>query len=726
MSQQSLVSALLLGAAYSHSIMHRSYPSPEGTHHGRSDEYFRSVRSQPADSLKDRFSEHYAKVITNGKQNGYLSPDHGVPYHSVETLMVEAPDYGHETTSEAYSEYLWLTAVNIWASGGDTSDFEAAWTNLETYIIPSEQHQPTSTAYDPSSPAAYAPEENTPSDYPVTCDRNVQTGQDDLNDELAAVYGSGNKLSQFYATHWLLDVDNVYGFGQFESGSTSDRNVFVNSYQRGANESVWRTVPQPEWDAFKYGGKCGYLQLDLYDPEYACDEQWRYTGAPDADARTIQATYWAYNLSNGGVTEQVQKAVKLSDFIRYSMFDKYFKVVPCYSPNCPAVSFENGWNATFYLISWYMAWGGPITDTYWGFRIGSSHVHQGYQNAMAAYVLSTVPAFESKTTGGKGQWAGARYKTIDFWEWLQSEEGAIAGGATNSFNGQYGNPAEGGITGYFSNGMAYQWEPVYHDPPSNDWFGMQAWSQERNAEYCYLSGDGRACGIVKKWVSWIMSLQSKIILPDNDYAVPSNLAWTGQPDNYTGSPHSNSNLHVAVVDYSKDVGVASALAHALTFYAAQSGDSASQTMARELLDRIYMYADDIGVAVNESRQDYIGNEYGLGFWEPVYVPADLPNGQSVDFGQMPNGDAIKPGITFLDIRSWYKNDPSWPIVEQAKQNGVAPVFQYHRMWAQAEFGIATADYARLFGSNSSYYVGQEQDKDMYFEDAHYADRIHTE
>ena len=103
-------------------------------------------------------------------------------------------------------------------------------------------------------PASYAPEENSPSDYPVQIDRNVKTGQDDLNDELAAVYGSGNKLSQIYATHWLLDVDNIYGFGKHESGSKSDRNVYVNSYQRGANESVWRTVPQPEWEAFKYGG----------------------------------------------------------------------------------------------------------------------------------------------------------------------------------------------------------------------------------------------------------------------------------------------------------------------------------------------------------------------------------------------------------------------------------------------------------------------------------------
>ena len=449
----------------------------------------------------------------------------------------------------------------------------------------------------------------------------------------------------------------------------------------------------------------------VYDPEYACDEHWSYIGHPHADTRTIQATYWAYNFSDGNVSPQVQKAVKLSDFIRYSMFDQCFKTIPCYDPDCPAVTFANGWNATFNLIGWSLAWLGPITDTYYGARIGSSDIHQGHQNALTAYVLSTIPAFESKTTGGKGQWAGVRYKTIDFWEWLQSEEGAIAGGATNSYDGVYGNPAEGGITGYFSDGMAYQWEPHMHDPPSNNWFGWQSFSQERNAEYCFLSGDGRACGILKKWVSWIISMKDKILLDNNDYQVPSNLSWSGQPDNYTGSPHTNPNLHVKVVNFSKDVGSASALAHVLTYYAAATGDAQSQTFARELLDRIWMYADSIGIGVNESRQDYVGGPDGQGFWEPIYVPADLPNGQSVNYGHYPDGDPIVPGDTFLDIRSWYRNDPLWPKVEQAKSSGKAPVFVYHTFWSQAEYAIACADYARLFGNSSSYFV---HDKDLYF------------
>ena len=36
---------------------------------------------------------------------------------------------------------------------------------------------------------------------------------------------------------------------------------YINTFQRGPQESVWETVPQPTCDTFKYGGKNGYLDL---------------------------------------------------------------------------------------------------------------------------------------------------------------------------------------------------------------------------------------------------------------------------------------------------------------------------------------------------------------------------------------------------------------------------------------------------------------------------------
>jgi len=60
-------------------------------------------------SYKDLFLELYGKI--KDPKNGYFSPDEGIPYHSIETLIVEAPDYGHVTTSEAFSYYVWLEAM---------------------------------------------------------------------------------------------------------------------------------------------------------------------------------------------------------------------------------------------------------------------------------------------------------------------------------------------------------------------------------------------------------------------------------------------------------------------------------------------------------------------------------------------------------------------------------------------------------------------------------------
>ena len=77
--------------------------------------------------------------------NGYFSPK-GIPYHSVETLIVEAPDYGHETTSETYSYWLWLEA-DYGRVTGDWTNFNNAWTNMETYAIPSDAQQPGQCTY---------------------------------------------------------------------------------------------------------------------------------------------------------------------------------------------------------------------------------------------------------------------------------------------------------------------------------------------------------------------------------------------------------------------------------------------------------------------------------------------------------------------------------------------------------------------------------------------------
>ncbi|MFF4826223.1 glycoside hydrolase family 48 protein [Streptomyces sp. NPDC001312] len=626
-----------------------------------------------------RFLDLYGK-ITN-PANGYFSPD-GVPYHSVETLIVEAPDHGHETTSEAYSYLLWLQAMYGKVTG-DWSKFNGAWSIMEKYMIPTHADQPTNSFYTASKPATYAPELDTPNQYPARLDSGVSVGPDPIASELKSAYGTDD----VYGMHWIEDVDNVYGYGntpggQCEAGPTAKGPSYINTFQRGAEESVWETVPQTTCDAFKYGGKNGYLDLFTGDDSYA--KQWKYTDAPDADARAVQAAYWA-NLwakaqgKGTDVSATVAKAAKMGDYLRYSMYDKYFKKIGnCTGPSsCPA---GTGKDASHYLLSWYYAWGGATdTSAGWAWRIGSSHVHGGYQNPLAAYALSSNADLKPKSATGAADWSKSLQRQLEFYRWLQSSEGAIAGGATNSWQGRYATPPAGTPTFY---GMYYDWQPVYHDPPSNQWFGFQAWSMERVAEYYQQTGDAAAKTVLDKWVKWALSKTT--VNPNGTFQIPSTLQWSGQPDTWNASsPGSNSGLHVTVADYTNDVGVAAAYAKTLTYYAARSGDAQAKSTAKALLDGMWSNnQDSLGIAVPETRTDYSR------FGDKVYVPSGWT-------GTMPNGDKIDSSSTFASIRSFYKNDPAWSKIESYLKGGAAPVFTYHRFWAQADIALAMGSYAEL-------------------------------
>jgi hypothetical protein len=629
-----------------------------------------------------RFLSLYGKITDPA--SGYFSPE-GIPYHSVETLIVEAPDYGHETTSEAYSYMIWLQAMYGQVSG-DWAKFNAAWATMEKYMIPQHADQPTNASYNPSAPATYAPEHPLPSDYPSQLDGNIKVGVDPIAAELKSAYGTDD----IYGMHWLQDVDNIYGYGDTpgggcEAGPSAPGPSYINTFQRGEQESVWETVPQPTCDAFKYGGKNGYLDLFTGDSTYA--QQWKYTDAPDADARAIQAAYWADTWAKAqgkgaDVATTVAKAGKMGDYLRYSFFDKYFKKIGnCTNPSTCAAG--TGKDSEHYLLSWYYAWGGSSgTGGGWSWRIGDGASHFGYQNPLAAYALTTDSAMAPKSTTGKQDWTTSLSRQLEFYQWLQSSEGAIAGGATNSWDGAYAQPPAGTPTFY---GMAYDWEPVYHDPPSNQWFGMQAWSMERVAEYYQQTGDAKAKAILDKWVTWAISQTT--INADGTFKIPSDLQWTGAPDTWNASsPGTNAGLHVTVSAYGNDLGVAAAYAKTLSYYAAKSGNAAAKTTAKALLDGMWgKYQDPLGIATPETRTDF--NRFD----DPVYVPSTFS-------GTMPNGDKIDSNSTFIELRSFYKNDPNWSKVQAYLNGGTAPSFTYHRFWAQADIAMAMGAYGLLFGA----------------------------
>jgi hypothetical protein len=642
------------------------------------------------------FLDLYDKITNTS--NGYFSPQ-GIPYHSVEELIVEAPDYGHETTSETYSYWLWL-AADYGRVTGDWTSFNGAWSNMQQYMIPNAANQPGCTGYNKSSPATYGPEEPSPSDYPVTLNSSVPVGSDPLYSELQSTYGN----CDIYAPMWIMDTDNRYGFGQQEDGTSTPS--WINSYQRGAQESVWDTVPQPDWDSLKDGESgSGYLGL-FNNGGGSFAAQYKYTDAPDADARLVQAAYWAeqYATAQGNqsqVASTMTDAAKLGDFVRYSMFDKYFKQISANcsqvgSVSCPAGTSKS--NEDTYLLSWYYAWGGSTTGA-WSWRISGTEVHEGYQNPLAAYALSTTSSLVPQSSSAQSDWGTSLTTQMNMMQWLQSAEGAIAGGITNNWGGNYGDAAKPPSGDPTFDGMYYDWEPEYHNPPSNQWFGYQAWPMERVAEYYYATGNAQAGAILKKWVAWAESV-STVNTSTGAICLPGTMTWTGQPaENWTTGtsasvqPPANSGLHVSVSGCSADLGVSGSLAKTYMYYAAKSGDTTAETAAQNIIDVIHeFYGDSLGYSAPETRADY--SNFGEAFNTTDYEGVYIPSGWS---GTYPGAGTIgSADDTFLSIRPWYTSVPDFPEVQNYLDGGSAPVFNYHRFWAEADIATAFDAFAYLF------------------------------
>jgi len=244
--------------------------------------------------------------------------------------------------------------------------------------------------------------------------------------------------------------------------------------------------------------------------------------------------------------------------------------------------------------------------------------------------------------------------------------------------------------------MYYDPAPQYHNPPSNQWFGYQTWPMERVAEYYFVSGNAQAKAILDKWVAWAESVTT--VNPTTGVlTTPGTLNWSGQPDtSYTSGatpPAANTGLHVTTTGTATDIGVATSLAKVYSYYAAKSGNTTAQTAAQNILDIVHKnFADSLGFSAPETRTDYknFNVAYNTTNFEGLFVPAGFT-------GTMPGGIAINSSTnTFLSIRPWYKNDPAWPKVQAFLNGGSAPVFNYHRFWAEADVATAFDTFAQLF------------------------------
>ena len=678
----------------------------------------REAPGRPREAV--RFMSLYDDVVTQGETNGYLSSHNkvsggfGVPYHSVEALCVEAPDYGHLTTSEAMSYLVWIASMRDYLATkntgyGSTGELGKAWSTMEA-LIPGANSLSASAIqsnYWGDTPSAqYSKEFDTPKEYPQAGDAN-NVGKDPMAAAYKSKYGSDKGL---YLMHWLADVDDWYGYGGRTFSNTEllyGKMTFINTFQRGATESCFETVPHPSVEQLKYGNARGIIGIFSADSQPAA--QWRYTNAPDAEGRAIQGVYFAERQNVSGYSELTGKAGKMTDFLRSDMFDKYYKKIGCQSDRDMA----NDYSSCHYLMSWYTSWGGSIDDGGyggWRWKIGCSHVHQFYQNPLLAYTAvydtSGIGSASGKADKFAEDWETSLYRQLEFYQWLQSKEGPFAGGCTNSWKGQYQTYPTGTTTFY---DMAYVPHPVYEDPGSNGWIGNQVWSTQRLCElYYYAKNDAKDAKVVSmlesilpSWVDffldsvkWDADAEAASKTKGATYAIPSTLVWTGAPETWNGSKPATSSVSCKIDGYTtSDVGVCSSLANALIWYAAAVGTSDSRgkealETANKLISRMWeLNRDDIGVSGLESN-----GSFKRIFEEEVYIPSTYT-------GTMPNGDAIKSGIKFKDIRTQYKLDQRYSDLETYyTDNGNTEGFTFylHRFWHQGDVLMAMGSMATLF------------------------------
>jgi len=121
--------------------------------------------------------------------------------------------------------------------------------------------------------------------------------------------------------------------------------------------------------------------------------------------------------------------------------------------------------------------------------------------------------------------------------------------------------------------------------------------------------------------------------------------------------------------------------------------SAGRVPAGLLIDTIHKYyADPLGFSSPETRTDYSNftSAYNTTNYEGVYIPSGWT-------GKYPGGIPLSSSTnTFLSIRPWYIGDPQWSKVQAYLNGGSAPVFNYHRFWAEVDIATAFESFAQLF------------------------------
>lgn len=703
--------------------------------------------SETADVFLQRF--RWAYDTLKAPANGYFGPPAGpkartIPYHAREkTIIVEAPDWTHESVSETVSFWMKLEA---WKAilDGDASGINACWNTIEQSFIPDGTYGQPWGAYTPDAPAAYVPDAVNLEDTPLDYDTSRDAGPDPLYQPLKTAYGNSN----VYLMHWLLDVDGDYGFRNPDGSRVG---VFINNYQRGPAEDGLATITHACYDDFENGGHPEFGWQPIYSqakPVYPDSQnpneyskQWNYSVAPDAESRVIASAYLAAIKTSGlNLIQSNTKAKKMADYQRYALYDKYFQPIQGYDQS-----------GCHYLLSWGCGFGGGVpedgNDSYWGFRIGNSEVHFGYNCVDVAYACKTGGIYAPNAAGAPAQYAVSLSRQLELIRWLQSPEGPIAGGVTSNWKGRYETPTDGRQTAKFY-GMYYTYSPSWQNPPSNNWTGYQAWGVERVAAlYVDVAGktDAEAqslafrCGVIlDRWVKWFMQSctldvgagvlaypinsrwTSDTAIPGQTATVPTrhgdyeflpSLEWdsTGNYEAFwSAGSVPNPNLHYFTTEMGWDPGTAGGFVQILVEYCQakkmlNGGVLAGMIPGTSIsLPSVLQRAKDIMEIVWQKRSQYgFGSEGSLAIPrldDVLWIPPEFGT------GAMPNGEVLANGqTTFASMRaSLYEATAEWQGIRDYLDGvtTVEPRTTYHRFWNGVDVAVAFGMLSRYFGSQS--------------------------
>lgn len=699
---------------------------------------------QPEINWLERFTTMYTAI--KAPASGYFGPPTGpkarqVPYHAREkAIVVEAPDWSHESVSETVSFWVKLEA---WYSilNNNPASLNTVWNTIESNWIPNAAQGQPWGAYTPDAPAGYTPDAHTLQETPMKSTNDFTVGADPLYQSLLAAYGT----KTVYLMHWLLDVDGDYGFKNPDGTKTS---VFINNYQRGPVEDGLATITHPCYDDYTNGGgPYGFQPIynrshELYSDGGPHDfsKQWNYSMAGDADSRAAAQIFWAGALMTSGTVPATvtNKAKKMTDYIRYTLYDKYFR----------PIEGQDG-SGCHYLLSWGCGYGGGIpvsgNQSYWGFRIGNSEIHHGYNAVDLAYAASTGRPLAPLAAGSPAQWKISFDRQLELLRWLQTAEGPIAGGVSSSWRGRYEVPADGRQNAKFY-GLYYNYSPSWFNPPSNNWTGFQAWGLERvSALYAYTSkltdsenvSVAYRCGVIlDKFVPWFYNnctvdlangiveypINTKYTSPTQipgvtateptpvhgDYEYLPTLEWDGTGD-YTGfwsntGAVPNPNLHCEITEFGYDAGTASGFVQILIEYVQAkkqitgglSGVIPNTTITfKQVLDKaadILSYIWSLKTPYGNGSPTVMDNHER--FDDILWIPPEFGT------GHMPNGEVLANGqTTFASMRlSLYEQTPEWPHL-RAYLDGTEPnppTVTYHRFWNQVDVACAYAMMHKYF------------------------------